>query len=92
MESRGPAQGVHSKRLSSGWKSTRSEHAVIDTRLTMAFREKRLEPVHLLVGQLKKVAHLHPRQFGGLNQVGLATSSRTMGPEPRKNRGIGKGK
>jgi hypothetical protein len=44
----------------------------------MALREKRLQPIHLLVLQPVKIAHYHPRQFGSLNHAGRAASSRSM--------------
>ena len=60
-----------------------AQHApVIDSRLAMALREERLQPLHLLIGQPEKVAHHHPRQFGSLNHAGRAALSRLMGPDP----------
>lgn len=60
-----------------------TQHApVIDPRLAVALREKRLQPIHLLVRQPEKVAHDHPRKFGSLNHAGRAASSRSMGPDP----------
>lgn len=55
---------------------------IIRTRLAMALREERRQPLHLLFGQPEKVAHLHPRQFGSLNLAGRAASSRLMDPNP----------
>ena len=61
-----------------------AQHAtVIDTRLAMALRKKRLQPVHLLVGQPEKVAHHDARKFGSLNHAGQTDSSRTIGPDLR---------
>jgi hypothetical protein len=54
--------------------------SVIDPRLAMALRKKRLQPLHLLVGQPEKVAH--PRQFGSLNHPGRAASTQSMDPDP----------
>lgn len=54
--------------------------SIIDPRLAMALRKKRLQPLHLLVRQPEKVAHHNPRQFGSLNHAGRAASSRSMGP------------
>lgn len=49
---------------------------VIDAGLAMALREERPQPFHLFVGQPEKVAHLHPRQFRGLNHASRAASTR----------------
>ena len=57
---------------------------IIHPRLAMALREKRLQPLHLLVRQPEKIAHHHTRQFGALNHVAIAASSRSMGPDPNK--------
>lgn len=56
--------------------------SIIHTRLAMALRKERRQPLHLLVGQPEKVAHLHPRQFGSLNHAGRAASRRLIGPDP----------
>ena len=34
--------------------------------------------------QPEKIAHRHPHQFGSLNHAAEATSSRSMGPDPRQ--------
>ena len=57
--------------------------AVIDPRHAMALREERPKPGHLRVRQPEKIAHRHPHQFGSLNRAAEATSSRSMGPDPR---------
>ena len=64
-----------------------AQHApIIYTRLAMALREERPQPLHLLVGQPVKVAHHHPRQFGSLNHADRAASSKSMGPDPKEVR------
>jgi hypothetical protein len=52
----------------------------------MAPREKRLQPLHLIVRQPEKIAHHTPCNFGALNHAATAVSSRSMGPDPSGTR------
>ena len=61
----------------------RKNATIIDVRLAMAFGKERLKPRHLRVTQPEQIAHLHPRQFGGVNHEATAASSQSMGPDPR---------
>ena len=64
--------------------NTAQDTPVIDPWHTMALRKKRPKPGHLCVRQPEKIAHRHPRQFGSLNHAAEATSSRSIGPDPRR--------